>query len=109
MENLDKILKLVEAGYSKEEISTLLTPEVKEEPVEIREEPVEELKEEASAAKDEYLASMKEMAEEFKKIRDDLRRANILSDSAPVSSPLEESRKVLASIIDPPNLKKGKE
>ena len=28
MDNLDKILKLVEAGYTKDEISSLLSPEI---------------------------------------------------------------------------------
>lgn len=107
MENLDKILKLVEAGYSKEEISAMLQPEIREEPEEIKEEPVPEQKEEISV-KDDYISAMKEVTDELKKIKEDLRRNNILTDSTPISDPLEESRKVLASIIDPP-AKKGKE
>ena len=106
MENLDKIFKLVEAGYTKEEISAMLQPEVKEEPEEIREEPVIEQKDEISA-KDEYISAMKEVTDELKKIKDDLRRSNLINDSAAIADPLEESRKVLASIIDPPNPKKG--
>lgn len=107
MENLDKILKLVEAGYSKEEISAMLQPEIREEPEEIREEPVPEQKDEFNA-KDEYISAMKEVTDELKKIKDDLRRSNILNDSTGIADPLTESRKVLASIIDPP-AKKGKE
>lgn len=107
MENLDKILKLVEAGYSKEEISAMLQPEIREEP-EIKEEPVPEEQKDELPPKDEYISAMKEVTDELKKIKEDLRRSNIMNDSTGIGDPLEESRKVLASIIDPPNLKKGK-
>lgn len=108
MENLDKILKLVEAGYSKEEISNMLQPEIREEP-EIKEEPVPEQKNEEMSVKDEYISAMKEVTDELKKIKEDLHRSNLIVDGTPIADPMEESRKVLASIIDPPNLKKGKE
>ena len=109
MDNLDKVLKLVEAGYTKEEISSLLSPEIRPEPVssdqpEIKEEP-EEPKEEISPQQ-EYLSAMKEITDEFKKVRDDLRRSALISDSSQIANPLEESRKVLAAIIDPPRKEK---
>lgn len=111
MDNLDKILKLVEAGYTKDEISSLLNPEIRPEPAslepEIKEEP-EEPKEQLPD-QSEYIAAMKDITDEFKKIRDDLRRSALISDGTQIADPLEESRKVLASIIDPPNLKKGNE
>lgn len=111
MDNLDKILKLVEAGYTKDEISSLLSPEIKPEPEslepDIKEEPEE--KKESVDPRKEYLDTMKEITDEFKKVRDDLRRSALISDSSQITDPLEESRKVLASIIDPPNLKKGKD
>ena len=107
MENLDKILKLVEAGYSKEEISNMLQPEKKEESEEIKEKPDPEQKDEEMSVKDEYISAMKEVTDELKKIKDDLRRSNLINDSVEIADPLEESRKVLASIIDPPNPKKG--
>ena len=109
MDNLDKILKLVEAGYTKDEITSLLAPEIKPEPQslepDIKEEPEE--KTEQVSPQQEYLETMKEITNEFKKVRDDLRRSALISDSSQIADPLEESRKVLASIIDPPNLKKG--
>ena len=52
---------------------------------------------------------MKDITDEFKKIRDDLRRSALISDGTQITDPLAESRKVLASIIDPPNPKKGNE
>ena len=115
MDNLDKILKLVEAGYTKEEIGNLLQPEAKPEP---KEEPAEEPKEEPKAepeqpkeksVQEDYIQTMKDITEEFRKVRDDLRRSALISDGSQITDPLEESRKVLASIIDPPNLKKGKD
>ena len=112
MDNLDKIIKLVEAGFSKEEITAMVSPKVQPEQQEpVKEEPKEEteLPKEEKPVQEEYLQTMKDITEEFKKVRDDLRRSALISDSSQIADPLEESRKVLASIIDPPNLKKGKE
>lgn len=111
MENLDKIFRLVEAGYTKEEINAMLQPEPKpeEQPEEKpAEAPKEEVKSEADAQA-EYLNAMRDITNEFKKIRDDLQKSALISDGFEIKDPLEESRKVLASIIDPPHLKERKD
>ena len=86
MNDLDKIFKLVEAGYSKAEIDLMLKPEEQPDITD----PVK---------------TMREITDEFKKIRDDLHRSNLIVDGTEIQNPLEESRKVLAAIIDPPNPK----
>ena len=104
MDNLDKIFRLVEAGYTKEEINSMLHPEQKPEDhpkEEPKEKPKEEVKEEDNPQEN-YISVMKDITEEFKKVRDELRRSALMSDGFEIKDPLEESRKVLASIIDPP-------
>ena len=52
------------------------------------------------------MSAMKEITDELKKMKDELRRSALLRDDTQISDPLEEGRKVLASIIDPPNRRK---
>ena len=109
MNDLDKIFKLVEAGYSKAEIDLMLKPEEQPDitdPEVTKEEAKTETTAEPEKAADlqnDYLKTMREITDEFKKIRDDLHRSNLIVDGTEIQNPLEESRKVLAAIIDPPN------
>lgn len=107
MENLERIIKLVEAGFTKDEINAMLSPKAEPEkaPEEIPAESAEEPKDETSP-QSEYVSAMKEITDELKKMKDELRRSALLRDDTQISDPLEEGRKVLASIIDPPNRRK---
>lgn len=114
---LDKILRLTEAGFTKEDIMSMIKenepqkaenePEngkeeiVKESPK--KESPKEETKkDEGSNIQEEYVQTMKEMAEEFKKIRDDLKRNALAQYDEQIADPVAQGQKVLAKIIDPP-------
>ena len=116
---LDKILTLLEAGFTKDEI---LSMEKENEPQEAQKEPEikkdeiskdepkkdEVLKDEGFEIREDYLKTMKEMTDEFKKIRDDLKKSALSGYDQQISDPISEGQKVLAKIIDPPARAKKK-
>lgn len=100
--NLENILKLAAAGFTKEDIMKLAAvPEEKEEPV--REEPVQP-KETAVNVPD-----MSELLEPIKSSIMDLQKqiqaSNLIRDTAPDKKP-EDVVDILATILNPPT--KGK-
>lgn len=122
--NLDKILTLLEAGFTKDEIMSMEKenkpqeaqnePEIKKDESKKEEvsktEPVKDevVKDEGSDIREDYLKTMKEMTDEFKKIRDDLKKSALSGYDQQISDPISEGQKVLAKIIDPPTRAKKK-
>lgn len=109
--NTSDLLKLIDAGFTKAEIEAMTeTPEIKEEPKieELKEEP-EKNEEPEQKKDDQFSEAVRMMTEELKAMRSDFQKHLLNSDDMKISNPLEESEKILASIIDPPkNKKKGK-
>lgn len=99
MNNLDNIFKLIDAGYSKEEINELLNPDVEVEAFE--EAPIEENKHEVD------LSIFKSLSEELvnlknniKELDTSIKKGNILSNT--LNLPKEQTAEdVLASILTP--------
>ena len=121
--NLDKILTLLEAGFTKDEIMSMekengqekaqKEPETEKEEAKKEEQLTgkeEAKKDEGSSIQEDYVKSMKEMTEEIRKIASDLKKSNLANYDSPIPDPVSQGQKVLAKIIDPPvKAKKGKE
>ena len=120
--NLDKILTLLEAGFTKDEIMSMekengqekaqKEPETEKEEAKKEEQPTgkeEAKKDEGSSIQEDYVKSMKEMTEEIRKIASDLKKSNLAGYDSQILDPVSQGQKVLAKIIDPPvKAKKGK-
>ena len=103
MNNLEQIFKLIDAGYSKEEINELLQPT---EPVEPEEAPVEAPEEEP---KEPTLSAdiisklgdaIKGLDDKINKLDKSIKAGNILNSSMEVK-PTETAEDILASLITP--------
>lgn len=104
MNNLDNILKLVEAGYTKEEISSLLEIPAEENKEEVAEAP--EVKEpetksmlETEAFK-ELSGVINSLNDKISKLDKSIKSGNILTDSMHAGK-TETAEDVLASLITP--------
>lgn len=105
MNNLDNIFKLIDAGYSKEEINELLNPEVEAEASE--EAPAEDDKPQVD------LSIFKSLSEELvnlknniKELDTSIKKGNILNSS--LNLPKEQTAEdILASILTPEPKNKG--
>ena len=108
--NLDKILTLLEAGFTKDEIMSMEKENGQEKAQKEPETEKEEAKkDEGSSIQEDYVKSMKEMTEEIRKIASDLKKSNLAGYDSQILDPVSQGQKVLAKIIDPPvKAKKGK-
>ena len=105
---LDQILKLIDAGYTKADIEAMGRPaEVKPEepaaevPAEIPAEPVKV----AEPVKAEPDPAMNALLEEVKSLRKQLQMQAIMHDGFTPADP-DDAQKILASIINPANNEK---
>lgn len=104
MPKIEDILKLIEAGYSKDEITALtaevkteVTPEVKaEEPAE-QPEPKTEPAEVPSEGNDELL---RQLTAEMAELRKQIQKRNLSETFTDTPKP-ERSQEILASLINP--------
>lgn len=101
---LEKLYKLIEAGYTKEEIEKLEKPEATEQqPAE--EKPAEPAPEPEANKENELLSSL---LAEMQAIRDDLRKRSLIEDGYRPQDSITAAEQILADVIDPPALKKKK-
>lgn len=111
---LDQILKLINAGFTKSDIEAMTSAPAKESteptaPAEPVEEPVKEVKPEVKLEPVEAPAVSQDFSallEEMKGIRKQLQMQAILHDGFTPASP-DDAQQILASIINPAN--KGKD
>lgn len=103
---LDQVFKLIEAGYTKEEIQSFDMPQEQEQP-----EPEQVKEPEQKQEPDpEPLAQpdvLKFLAGEFEKLNRSIQERNILGSDIPQIQP-KTAEEVLADIIAPPVKKGGK-
>lgn len=109
---LDQILKLIDAGFTKADIEAMAAPAKDSTPTAAPEEPAaepvieptpaEKAPETAPAAGPDFTA----LLEEMKGIRKQLQMQAILHDGFTPASP-DDAQQILASIINPVNEKKG--
>lgn len=108
---LDQILKLIDAGFTKADIEAMSAPAKESTEPTAQAEPAEPVKETAPAAKTEPAEptvnpDFSALLEEMKGIRKQLQMQAILHDGFTPASP-DDAEKIMASIINPPL--KGKE
>lgn len=97
---LEKVFKLIEAGFTKEEIIRLTgEPEQTEQPAQ-EEKPVEEaVPEEAQPEKPDMMA---DLLQEIKGMRGDLQKRSLLDDGFKPADSRQAAEAILAEIINPP-------
>lgn len=115
---LDQILKLIDAGFTKADIEAMTSPAKESTPTAAPEEktaepviekapaetaPVEKVPETAAPAENPVMTAL---LEEMKGIRKQLQMQAILHDGFTPASP-DDAQQILASIINPVNEKKG--
>ena len=108
---LDQILKLIDAGFTKADIEAMSAPAKESTEPTAPAEPTEPVREAAPAAKTEPAEptvnpDFSALLEEMKGIRKQLQMQAILHDGFTPASP-DDAEKIMASIINPPL--KGKE
>ena len=107
---LERIFKLIDAGFTKDEILKLTEEPAAEEP---KDEPAAQPEEKPEPKSEEPKAEgpdMSALLNEIKGMRDDLRKHALMSDSFTPEDSRQEAEKILASVINPPlpDTKKGK-
>lgn len=104
MGDLEQILKLIEAGYSKSEIADLMKkPETEQqEPETVQQEPETAQPQETSRI-DEAISKLEKLGDNMAKLGDNMAKLAIMTSEQP---PKQELNDYLASIIDP-TYKKG--
>ena len=105
MNNVNDILALVKAGYTKAEISAMLTPD--QEPAEtptIPAEPVTEevAPEEKAAEVPAANTDLTALLEEVKALRAAVNKRNVTADSLPNATREDIATKILREVINPP-------
>lgn len=109
MNNLEQIFKLIDAGYTKEEINELLQPKEElnkiypEEPVEVQVEAPEEEPKEPTLSADiisKLGDAIKGLDDKINKLDKSIKAGNILNSSMDVK-PTETAEDILASLITP--------
>lgn len=107
---LERIFKLIDAGFTKDEILKLTEEPAKEEPKDEEAQQPEEKPEPKSEEPKAEGPDMSALLNEIKGMRDDLRKHALMSDSFTPEDSRQEAEKILASVINPPlpDTKKGK-
>ena len=101
----DEIIRLLDAGFTKEEILKMdgldVQPKQEEPEQKQEEQPTPEPEPQKEEPKQDPAADLlKIVAEEFKKLREELISSNITNSNNKVNSP-EEPSQILASVVDP--------
>lgn len=102
MDKIEKILKLAEIGYSKDEISRFLDIGEAPEQLEIKpdEKPVEKTIDEAAKAEPDYVESLKPYLEDMKNLLKSIQAANVRSAQMD-EQPAYTGHDAIAEIINP--------
>ena len=94
----DDIIKLLDAGFTKEEILEMIEPG--SQPKQKEPEPKEPEPKEPEEVEDPAAGLLKLVEGEFKKLRDELISSNITYSNNKVNSP-EDPSQILANVVDP--------
>ena len=98
---IDKVFKLIDAGFTKDEILKLTEEPAAEEPAQ-EEAPVASQAEEKPAEAPAQQPAYDALLEEIKGMREDLRKRALLDDGFRPQDSRAAAEEVLASIINPP-------
>lgn len=96
---LEKVFKLIDAGFSKEEIIRLTEGSGQTEPEPAAEPEAESVPEEAQPEKPDMMA---DLLQEIKGMREDLQKRSLLDDGYKPADSRQAAEAILAEIINPP-------
>ena len=101
MNNLDNIIKLIEAGYTKEEINALMVPSAEDPKPEDSKEDTSTEEHEDEPTNDGLLADvLKDLNKRLNDLDNSIKKANLSNSSFNMSEP-ESAEQILAKILVP--------